>query len=161
MVTIVFLTIITIILVMLLVLFLSRFCFWAQYVYMCTFARWSGQDEWSWYKQAKDSLELGKNVPVIYLKSYTRMRVYNHDEGTQFLNEYPLYFVVFPDKDICLYSNDRIVICSFWNLSLYHLMKIAGSSDPKKAIQYIIQQGEKEQDEFDQAQQEKLSNLLK
>lgn len=111
----------------------------AQLIYLNTIGRISGDRECRWLNLANAHLKSGKHIPVIFLSDYAYMKVYEEEKFQKFITDNPFYIMVFPDKELALFGNDKILVCSFYNLALTRLVKRAGYTE--KDIEDIRDKG--------------------
>lgn len=135
----------------------SRFWWPLQYIYIKTFQKWSGGDDSKWYDDTVKYIKDGHIIPVLYLDEYVVKKVYQPDDFKDFIKSYPYYILIFPDRDVVLYHNDEIAICSFCNPILLHLMYMNGYS--RNVVSETIQRGQKLCKQWDEDRRKRQSQL--
>lgn len=107
----------------------------AQLIYLKIIGRISGDRECHWLNLANAHLKSGKHIPVIFLSDYAYMKVHEEENFQKFITDNPFYIMVFPSNELALFGNDKILVCSFYNLALTRLAERAGYT--KKDIETI------------------------
>lgn len=135
----------------------SRFWWPLQKIYIRIF---DGEEN-DGYVGASNYVAAGNPLPVLYLGEYSHMFAYEADTFKKFLEDNSYYLLIFPDRDIVLYHNDSIAVCSFYNKLLLHLARTAGYS--RDIVNIVLKRGEdncKKWEAEDKERQEKLDREI-
>ena len=125
-----FLVILAVVLFMLIVLFLVQYVKWCQKLYLFIFER---NNEYRVYKDVLEYIRNGNKLKMLTVKDYCDLTCNHINEYKQFLKDNVYYIIIFPPQtsryfEFCVYSNDRIVLSSFYNLIIAELIIKAGYS---------------------------------